>query len=251
MKSGTNYLRLILSNYLYNIEANTTNYTEVNYDMMRNQLFPNVRSYILYGQRSYIQPRGAQNINYADFMFEHRSLLNYIPLNYFKAEKQVLTYRNPLDNLISHYFYFFKNREGKEKIYEHPREMIDDFIPKFAKRYKWIKKTGRKNDNTILVAYENLKLNTDETIVRVIKFLDLPLDENLISFSIQASSATKVKKHEKNRGKAIHAKKLKGSFIRSGKIGEWREYFNNEDINRIERILTKYGIELSEFILDE
>ena len=46
------------------------------------------------------------------------------------------------------------------------------------------------------------------------------------------------------------AKDLKGSFISSGKIGQWKKYYNNSDYNYWEKKFSNHGIDLNAFILE-
>ena len=48
----------------------------------------------------------------------------------------------------------------------------------------------------------------------------------------------------------VQSSAVKASFVRSGKIGEWKEYFNEEEIVQISEILEENSISLTEFILE-
>jgi len=73
-----------------------------------------------------------------------------------------------------------------------------------------------------------------------------------VSRSVEAASIKETRKEEAHLGGAIHAPKegLKGSFARSGKVGQWREFFDEADLDRIRTRLRKGGIDLEEFCLD-
>ena len=254
-KSGTNYLRLILSNYFFNMQKPKENWEVVTYDFMHFQLFPNVRAYIINGKDNYKKQsfkihKNNNNEYYNDFMYDHGSKLD--TKKHINPKKLILLYRNPLDYLISRFFYSFKNRTGKEKILEHPRELIKDCVPQYARTINSINEIHKNNSNSIFISYEELKLTPHNSISQIIQFLDIPLNNDLIEFSLDASSIDKVRAQEKERGEAIHAPKagLKGSFARSGAIGQWKEYFNEQDINHIKTILNQYNIDLNNFILE-
>jgi len=67
------------------------------------------------------------------------------------------------------------------------------------------------------------------------------------------SSKKEVKKMERERGEAIVKKdgiNFKGSFVRSGEVGEWKSYFNDKDINNIRNYLAESGIDYDDFIYE-
>ena len=113
-----------------------------------------------------------------------------------------------------------------------------------------MKQQEKQNQNVILVSYESLKLDPKNALKKILTFLDIPIDEAIIEKSIISSSIKKVHQSEKEKGVSIHAfGALKRSFARSGAIGQWADYFDHKDMKRIESILSKYSVNLDEFIL--
>lgn len=258
-KSGTNYLRLILANYFSNLnglKVGSKNFIEVDYDKMHFVLFPNIRNEVLTTKSQYIYPINntlfLDKMGYSDFMYDHGCIVDKYPLSFFfQPKKMILLYRNPLDILISRFYFFYKNRIGSENTYEHPRDLILQYIPQYAKVYSWMKKYSSNNPSAILVSYEELKLFPNKTIKKLLNHLQISIYPDLIDFSIQASSIKKVQAMEQKRGKAIHSTPvgIRGSFVRSGTIGEWEVFFNDDDISNIKNILNNYQIDINEFIL--
>lgn len=251
-KSGTNYLRLILTNYFFNINRKKETWKEINYDTMHFTVFPNVRNHVFEAQCEYIPPQNKIKKNkgyYSDFMYDHGSDLD--SMHYIKPAKLILLYRNPLDHLVSIFYYKFKNRPGQESKYEHPRDLISKRIPGYAKKFDLMTRLNTHNAD-VMISYEELKLNPEETIVKLLNFLNIHVMQDLIRFSLEASSINKVKEDEKKRGEPIHSSKhgLHGSFVRSGAIGDWKNYFSEQDIFQIRNILTQHNIDLNQFILE-
>ena len=58
------------------------------------------------------------------------------------------------------------------------------------------------------------------------------------------------KAEEKGGNVNPDAKNLKGSFISSGKIGQWKNYYSNEDFTYWKDRFKNKGIDLNSFILD-
>ncbi|MBL4651424.1 MAG: sulfotransferase domain-containing protein [Flavobacteriales bacterium] len=261
-KSGTNYLRLILTNYFYNldkIKKDNHEYIEVDYDRMHFESFPNIRHMVFDGKSDYTAPQvniyDKEKYKYSDFMYDHFCILDESPFSAFvKPKKMIMIYRNPLDVLISRYYFYYKNRENSDQTYKHPRELINEYIPNYIHIYKWMKQYSSENPNTILITYEELKLFPEETITSVLNHLNITVDQELIRFSLMASSIDKVKETEKKRGFAIHSSSsgaaLKGSFARSGSIGQWKNYFEDTDIDKIKALLAANNLNLNEFTIN-
>ena len=118
-KSGTNYLRLILTNYFINIDSLSSEFIYVNYDYM-NSYFPfnkndafNTNN--VFSSKEDGIPKIFQK-KYHTFCYDHLHYqhilfhLNISDLHQIVAgKKNILLYRNPLDYLISTYHYNYLN----------------------------------------------------------------------------------------------------------------------------------------------
>ena len=258
-KSGTNYLRLLLSNYIYNLLANDKEFKNIEYDAMQSELFPNTRSYVFEGSAKYQKPKlnlyFSDKTAYKDFMYDHGYPSEFFAdrfhfsSDFLSPKKTIFLFRNPYDIIISRFFFFYKNRAGKEDQVEHPRELIDGFMPSFSKRYSRMKRLAAK-DNNLMVAYEELKTDPQETVAKILDHLGIPVDAELVKRSIEAASIKKVKQTEKRMGRSIHTTKIKGSFVRSGEIGQWKDHFDQNDINQINQMLKERSIDVNEFIVE-
>lgn len=256
-KSGTNYLRLILTNYFSNLKnlENNQKFEEVDYDRM-NTLFPNIRDHVFRGKKykpAEISFKNVKGEKYSDFMYDHGSIIEkYIFRFLIKPKKLIFLYRNPLDILISRYFYFYKNRVGKEELVEHPREIISTDLPKFIKDYAFMRHYKQQEKNVMMVSYEDLKKSPEIVLEKILSYLEVMVDDRLISFSIQAAEIKKVREMEKKRKNPIHSPKkgLRGSFARSGAIGQWKEFFEEDDLEEIRNSLEKSGISVENFVTE-
>ena len=78
-----------------------------------------------------------------------------------------------------------------------------------------------------------------------------PVYPELVSFCVDACSIKKTREEEKASGGAIHADglKLSGSFARSGKVGQWQDFFNRKDVEYIKRKLVDGGVAPEQFWL--
>jgi hypothetical protein len=257
-KSGTNYLRLLISNYLYILHSNDIS-NKLDYDAVQHS-FPNVRSYVLSGKENIAYSRSfisLDTVGYTDFIYDHGCFSESLNLRMnfvFKSllgKKTIYLYRNPYDNLISMYYYKFGNRVGSKSSYSHPRELIKDFIPQFCRRYM-VQKALAAQAGALMISYEELIRDPVSTLRRLLNHLDLSFDESAAKVALESSSIKSVKAMEKKRGKAIHSPKegLTGSFIRSGQIGQWKEYFSAQDLIEIKAIINSYSISIDDFIIE-
>lgn len=100
------------------------------------------------------------------------------------------------------------------------------------------------------LSYEQLMRDSRQAFVQMLEFLGVEVDEVAVSFGMAMSSRKKVKEMEKERGEAIVKApgiKFRGSFIRSGVVGEWKDYFTDKDIGEVESQLSVHGLSLGEF----
>lgn len=260
-KSGTNYLRLMLTNYLYNIGK--SNPKMISYDEMHNTIFPNVRDDVFRGyatkkQAGFHFPGGVRfDGNFWDFTYDHGSILDNFPFRMFsRARRTILLYRNPLDLLVSRYYYFYHNRpdstwEGNAEVVESPADLIPHFLPEFSNRYKSMLREANRNARSILISYENLIDRPRAILSTLITFCGIDPDMNLVDFAVESSSRKKVKEEERRTGSPIHTpyNSSAKSFIRSGKVGEWRDYLTDDDYLFARKVLEDEGISLKDFDL--
>ena len=158
--------------------------------------------------------------------------------------KNIFLIRDIRDALVSYYHH------------KKAREMISCDIDSFvtsAKElgdiidyYKLLKIAVDKisTENLKIIRYENLKHNTVQVLADCISFLDLPVDEDLLSQAIENSSLKKMQGLEaqhgsfdfsanelKNRPNAFHSRK--------GKAGDYINELKPSSISKIGAFLNK------------
>ena len=246
MKSGTTYSLLFLANYLNYLNGGRT---RVSYDEMQ-------LKFILHSMDVKIR-----NEKIEPFLKEHKKLTDetqfpriihthsFIPSNLWS--KNICLYRNPLDFIISGYYYFYINRGIN---ISHPLKIYKELLDHFLTTYKQqVILKERYPDKVLLISYEKLMASPKEVFQKMIEFIGLPCDETGVLQAMEFSSKKQVKEMEKERGEAIVKKdgiKFSGSFVRSGKIGEWKEYFNENDLTEIKNYLSQFEVELDDFTIE-
>jgi hypothetical protein len=252
-KSGTNMTKLLLANYLNLTFEGRSDVTT--YDEMHTRMF-----------YSDVQVRGLDRSNkpgkgrvvqrhtpYRHVVHTHGhgpKMRLFAPLN--RKARYLLLYRNPLDNLISSFFYHFRYRPELADEHTHPRQIIDQRLPLFIKNYSYQRELAARNSHVRQFSYESLFLHKAETFTDILGFLDIPVNPETVEHAVEFSSLKSVREQEKQRKKAIHQDipGFKGSFVRSGKVGQWKEFFSPEDVARIKDRLAAHQISLDEFVLE-
>ena len=243
-KSGTMYFMMFMANYFRLVYEDADDRTS--YHEMQNVLFPNERArYIRTGRLEPPHPIMA-NSPFSDFLFCHQTTF----LEYFNG-KLVFLYRNPLDLIISSYFYFWRLQPKKAEIYSHPREVADRYLTDFIAKYSFMRAWAKRKPNFLCLSYETMKRAPFEMFTMVVLRLGLPLDIPKLRRAVEFSSFDASRKEELENG-PIHppTKDYQGFFTRSGEIGQWKEFFDDADLKRIWSRLEAAGIQRSEFILE-
>lgn len=243
-KSGTNFLRLILTNYFCNYnrinQQESLPFQKIGYFEMHQSIFPNVRSDLLNGAKPFVPNKiDRENLiynHYSDFMYDHGHSIDFLCKNkwistYLMSAKMILLYRNPLDQIVSWYFYEYINKRKMEVDLD---DILDTLIRNYSRHYYRTKLLHSVNpEQTFLVSYEELISKPLKKMVEILSFLELPVDEQLINLCINASSRKAVQKEESEKGTTIHSNSLSvKSFIRSGDIGDWKNYLSGESFKK-------------------
>ena len=244
-KSGTHWFRYLFANYYQILDGKSDR--PITYNEMQYSLFPNNREYIREGKRKYVKPNHElYKYGFDDFYWQHRMH----DFDDFEG-KIIFLYRNPLDYLVSRYFY----AESLYQKYQDPSDVI--FILKqYAEYYAYMKQFCQTNQQSIMVAYEELRKSTSEVFAIVLRWLGLPVYYDFVQKAVAFADLRVIQYEEKKRGKPIvgGTKPMAGStkdgnFVRDGSIGQFKKYLKDRHIEEAAEILDKYDIKLNEFIL--
>ena len=224
-KSGNTWLRFLLYNYL-NLLLNHEETKTISYKRL-NALQNN------------IMDRGTTFSAEKGFPLFYRTHTPPYKVSFTFFDKKIFIHRNPLDTLISSY-YFFKDREVPFS--DDPRNIRDklhnvDFYITY-KIDEWIRffNTSVKCAD-IVMNYSNIKLDAEKELTELINFLEWNLDTKLIEKSVRFSSFNEVKKMGRERmqkyGNGPKDGRFKGEFTRSGKEGQFYNELKKETINSV------------------
>ena len=220
-KSGNTWTRFLIYNYR-NLLLNPNEKQTLSYERL-NTLQNN------------IMDRGTTFLPQNNFPFVYRTHKIYIK-SYDLFDKRIFIHRNPLDTLISSY-YFYKNR--KVPFLDDPkniREKLNDID--FYVLYKinsWINfyYSSLKHADFV-INYTEMKQDTELVFSKLLKFLEWDLDKELMRKAINISSFNKIKimgaKKSQMYGNGPKDGSFKGEFTRSGEESQFYHELNEETI---------------------
>ena len=201
-KSGTHYLSNIIT-LLLNPSANIYNKEEMyNY-------VPNILE--------------LKNI---DFFSTHPMHISYNNFNY--NHKFIMVIRNPLDVVISNYFFYETRKLKKQQrtIYKYINDTLENVIFQINN----MKQLYENNNNNILIRYEDLHINFEKVTLKIIDFINTHMPNLINDFNIdeikEKVSFQNVQNKEKQNGLYKVGRIQKTLFHRSGKINQITEYLS-------------------------
>jgi hypothetical protein len=157
--------------------------------------------------------------------------------SYNLFDKRIFIHRNPLDTLISSY-YFYKDREVpflddslniREKLHD-----IDFYV--LYKINFWINfyDTSIKCADFV-INYTEMKQDTETVFSELLRFLDWDFDEELVKKAIDISSFKKIRKmgdkKSQKYGNGPKDGSFNGEFTRSGEESQFHHELQEETIN--------------------
>jgi hypothetical protein len=163
----------------------------------------------------------------------------YIP--YKEAQFNVLScVRNPLDTLISEWFFYETRKKLQREIFEFSEELLPKRIKQIEHHLEFVE---RKGNSSTFVRFEDLSGNKKiETIREIYNFLIVRgfvlevLDEELI---LEKTENARVQQEEKKNGLYKVGEVQIHPFHRSGRTGQWKEHFTEEQINQLRKEIEK------------
>jgi hypothetical protein len=229
-KSGNTWVRLVLFNY-FNIK---------NHDAKKALSISELNSI----ENNKLERRKVElREGFPNFWWTHFAYTRVFD----KFQPIIYLYRNPLDTLISEY-YFHKNREVPFKRYPgHIRKKlydIDYFV--LYKLEKWIwhyKITAHHAD--IILCYKELKKTPYSHFERVLRLMGEKVDREILEKSIDWSSFDKMKRLlDKKKDHDGMSRGFTGKFTRSGKVGQYYKVLKTGTIEYVKRRLDEEGINI-------
>ena len=166
-----------------------------------------------------------------------KSHLSFKHIPYHPDCKYIYTYRNPKDVAVSDYYY---SRGMKFISY---KGSFDEYLGLFMRGQLshglWYEHVlswwaNRDKPNVLVISYESLKIDFKDTVCKIAKFLGLDFSEEIFNLVHEHTKFDSVKTNKYVNKSIIPWNTDSPSFIRKGKIGDWKDHFTSEQNARFE-----------------
>ena len=237
-KSGRTWLRVLLSR-LYQVKHGLSERHLIGFDNLhyKNRAIPK----IFFTHDNYLKDYTGNDDSKADYY----------------GKKIVLLVRNPADVAVSQYFQWrYRMRPRKKSINEYPSHgeevPIFDFVARREAGLQkvidfmngWAREFERLED-VLVVRYEDLRAQPEATLAGVAEFIGTPGTPEEIRNAVEFASVENMRKMEQRRvfwlsGGRMVAKDRNDPNtykVRRAKVGGYRDYFNDDEVNEIESII--------------
>uniref|UniRef100_W5NKK0 Sulfotransferase n=1 Tax=Lepisosteus oculatus TaxID=7918 RepID=W5NKK0_LEPOC len=156
---------------------------------------------------------------------------NLIPNGLKEKGKVIYVARNPKDVAVS--FYHFHNFSN----FLENQESFGDFLNKFlhgnvfgSSWFDHIKDwySHKHEFDFLYITYEEMNKDLRSSVLKISHFLDKKLDEKTIDMIVEKGSFKNMKNNpvaNSERLSSEHFDRSKGSFLRKGKVGDWKNLF--------------------------
>lgn len=227
-KSGVTWFRFIITNL---ISLNELGGIKVDYSLLNGELRAAYDSHDFPKIKYSVIPRiFATHRNYSDRRFERY--------------RRIYLYRNPADTMVS-YYEFRRAWTGTNKYLKEFKHFLRD--ERFGLT-TWCQHVQDWRQNAdIVLTYKGLKEDTLSTVRRVLEKLNIDnISDDILQEAISRSSFRSVRRMEEEKGldKRTSSHLKEGfRFARKGSIGQWKEYFEDDDLELLHRMLEEYKLQ--------
>ena len=175
---------------------------------------------------------------------------NYHHRPVYDRFRRIFLYRNPLDVMVSAYFYFTnrvgpasaasdqeKSRMELKPYSGTPSEFLRLALDGWCLHYRsWM------NRSSVTISYEELKSEPVLAVGNLLDGLGIEIEESVVQEAVERSDIRRIQKLEDESGLSDKMANLNGKFARSGEVAQWRAHFDEEDLNFCYRRLEEFNI---------
>lgn len=253
-KSGTQWMRLLLANYLARLYLGRE--SPIGYHEMHDRFLPNVidsapARYFGVPKTTGLRLKPPHPMMASAPVTDVVSGHICDALDRIRFPKLLLLYRNPLDNFVSIVHYGYLAREA-----EFTESNVGDVVPLWASvfvpsylRLRKLEREGRAGE-VLALPYEAMIVSPTATFESVLRFIGVPVDASAQTFALEAASFDAVRRYEEQRGPIHQEPGATLPFARSGRVGQWRSELKPPVVDRILDILDMFRIALDEFVVE-
>ena len=154
-----------------------------------------------------------------------------------ESGKIVYLYRNPKDTAVSWYHF-----QRMNKLYGFTGN-FDQFLPLFmtdkvpyGSYWENLNSWWRLKDqkNILILSYEELHMDINRGIEKIANFLEKELTNEEVEKVIKHTSFSNMKANPMTNGSRIPKIEGETDFMRKGKVGDWKNYFTEEQNQKMD-----------------
>jgi len=109
---------------------------------------------------------------------------------------------------------------------------VNAFGPWQEHARSWLDSPLAQRGNLLIIRFEELRKNSEETLRKILDFYGFPADANVIRKAIANNALDKMKEKEK---KDPQRASKRGRFVRSGSVGGWRNVLTPAQVKLVEK----------------
>ena len=179
-----------------------------------------------------------------------RHMKTHLPYELWKQQlekhpniKVIQTIRNPKDTLVSYYHHsrsssslgaFNGSWDQYFELFKQQRLPFGDYFEHVADWYKF----NEDRKESLVLVYEEMKKSHRDHVIKIAKFLGYDLSDKVINLIVEKST---FKGMSKTTGTNIPGWKSDRSiFMRKGEVGDWVNYFSEEQSEYIDAKCREY-----------
>jgi hypothetical protein len=182
---------------------------------------------------------------------------NWTDKREFDGKKIVMLVRDPRDIAVSQYFQWkYRMRPVKKLLNDYPvhgaEVSIFDFVmnpqvglPEIIAFLEMWERELPRTAASLVVRYEDMRADADSALRRVLAFLGTPGSDAQIRDAVAYAAYDNMKQLEHGRVFWLSGLRLRPGDranpqsykVRRGKVGGWRDYFDEEEVAAIDRLL--------------
>lgn len=171
-------------------------------------------------------------------LFTSHLPISLMPGTHNPTARFVYVARNPKDVAVSTY-YHDRSKHGYGGTWEkHFRLFIEGKVmygSYFDHILPWWD-ASKGNNNILFIKYEDMKRDLKAVVLKLVNFLQIETDDNLINAVIEKSGFRKMANHSQTNFNWVPQQEGVPGHFRKGEIGDWRNHFTPEQ-NKIFDVL--------------